>query len=45
MLGDHFAGPVFTAALELWVAARTDDALLEAVAPLEQLVGRETRTG
>ena len=42
MLGDHFAGPVFTAALELWVAARTDETLLEAVAPLEQLVGRET---
>jgi len=42
MLGDHFAGPVFTAALELWVAARTDEALLEAVAPLEQVVGRET---
>jgi AcrR family transcriptional regulator len=42
MLGEHFASPVFTAALELWVAARTDAALLEAVAPLEQRVGRET---
>jgi AcrR family transcriptional regulator len=42
MLGDHFASPVFTAALELWVAARTDPALLAAVAPLEQRVGRET---
>jgi AcrR family transcriptional regulator len=42
MLGEHFASPVFTAALELWVAARTDPALLEAVAPLEQRVGRET---
>ncbi len=42
MLGDHFASPVFTAALELWVAARTDAALLAAVAPLEQRVGRET---
>lgn len=41
MLGDHFASPVFTAALELWVAARTDEALLAAVAPLEQRVGRE----
>ena len=41
MLGDHFASPVFTAALELWVAARTDGALLAAVAPLEQRVGRE----
>ncbi|TIC89358.1 TetR family transcriptional regulator [Nocardioides sp. GY 10113] len=42
MLGDHFASPVFTAALELWVAARTDPALHDAVAPLEQRVGRET---
>ncbi|MCW2738445.1 TetR/AcrR family transcriptional regulator [Nocardioides sp.] len=42
MLGDHFASPVFTAALELWVAARTDEALLAAVSPLEQRVGRET---
>lgn len=42
MLGDHFASPVFTAALELWVAARTDAPLHEAVAPLEQRVGRET---
>ena len=41
MLGDHFTSPVFTAALELWVAARTDEALLVAVAPLEQRVGRE----
>ncbi|GAB6984594.1 TetR family transcriptional regulator [Nocardioides pyridinolyticus] len=42
MLADHFTGPVFSAALELWVAARTDAALLEAVAPLEQRIGRET---
>ena len=42
MLADHFTGPVFTAALELWVAARTDAALLAAVAPLEQKVGRDT---
>nr|WP_134740804.1 TetR/AcrR family transcriptional regulator [Nocardioides sp. 503] len=41
MLGDHFTSPVFTAALELWVAARTDKTLLDAVAPLEQRVGRE----
>ncbi|GAB3243444.1 TetR/AcrR family transcriptional regulator [Nocardioides dilutus] len=41
MLGDHFTSPVFTAALELWVAARTDETLLAAVAPLEQRVGRE----
>jgi len=42
MLGDHFASPVFNAALELWVAARTDENLLDAVGPLEQRVGRET---
>jgi len=42
MLGDHFTSPVFTAALELWVAARTDQTLLAAVAPLEQRIGRET---
>lgn len=42
MLGDHVTAPVFTAALELWVAARTDPTLLAAVAPLEQQIGRET---
>ena len=42
MLADHFTSPVFTAALELWVAARTDENLLAAVGPLEQRVGRET---
>ena len=42
MLADHFTGPVFTAALELWVAARSDETLLAAVSPLEQRVGRET---
>ncbi len=41
-LGDHFSSPVFTAALELWVAARTDETLLGAVGPLELRVGRET---
>ena len=41
MLGEHFSSPVFTAALELWVAARTDEVLLAAVGPLEQRVGRE----
>jgi len=41
VLGEHFTSPVFTAALELWVAARTDPTLMEAVAPLEQQVGRE----
>jgi len=42
VLGEHFTSPVFTAALELWVAARTDPTLMEAVAPLEQQVGRDT---
>ena len=42
MLADHFTSPVFTAALELWVAGRTDPALHEAIGPLEQRIGRET---
>ena len=41
MLDEHFTGPVFTAALELWVAARTDAQLHAAVAPLEQRIGRD----
>jgi AcrR family transcriptional regulator len=41
MLGDHVASPVFVAALELWVAARTDPELLAEVAPLEQKLGRD----
>jgi AcrR family transcriptional regulator len=42
MLDEHFTSPVFTAALELWVAARTDETLLAAVEPLERRVGRQT---
>lgn len=42
ILGAQFTGPVYFAALELWVAARTDPDLLKAVAPLERRVGRET---
>lgn len=41
MLADHVTSPVFTAALELWVAARTDEQLAAAVGPLEQHIGRE----
>ena len=41
LLSDHFTGAIFTAALELWVAARTDAQLLAAVGPLEQRIGRE----
>lgn len=42
ILSEHFTSPVFTAALELWVAARTDDELRASVAPLERRIGRET---
>lgn len=42
ILADHFTSDVFVAALELWVAARTDEALLVALAPLERVLGRET---
>ena len=38
----QFVSPVFFAALELWVAARTDAELRAAVGPLERRVGRET---
>ena len=41
MLATAFTGPLFTAALELWVAARTDAELREALVPLEARVGRE----
>ncbi|RKN17036.1 TetR/AcrR family transcriptional regulator [Micromonospora musae] len=36
-----FTGPLFVAALELWVAARTDPELRRALIPLEARVGRE----
>lgn len=42
VLADLFTGPLFAAAAELWMAARTDDALREAVADLETRVGRAT---
>ena len=42
ILADHFTAPIFTAALELWVAARTDPQLSEAVQRLEQKVGRQS---
>jgi AcrR family transcriptional regulator len=42
LLAEHFTGPLFTAALELWVAARSDAQLHAAVAPLEQRIGRDT---
>ncbi|UYM07170.1 TetR/AcrR family transcriptional regulator [Solicola gregarius] len=42
ILSEQFTSPVFLAALELWVAARTDETLRDAVGPLEQRIGRET---
>lgn len=42
LLAEHFVGPVFAAALHLWVAAATDVQLREVVAPLEARIGRET---
>lgn len=42
ILAAQFVSPVFFAALELWVAARTDAGLRESVGPLERRIGRET---
>jgi len=42
LVSTQFTSAVFFAALELWVAARSDKDLLEEVAPLERAVGRET---
>jgi AcrR family transcriptional regulator len=41
MLAAAFTGPLFVAALEVWVAARTDREMREALVPLEHRVGRE----
>jgi AcrR family transcriptional regulator len=41
MLAALFTGPLFVAALELWMAARTDAELRSALVPLEDRVGRE----
>ena len=42
ILSKQFTGPVFFAALELWVAARSDADLRETVGPLEDRIGRDT---
>ncbi|MCD0449175.1 TetR/AcrR family transcriptional regulator [Actinocorallia sp. API 0066] len=39
LLGEHFSGDLYAAALELWVAARGDAALHAAVVRLEQRIG------
>lgn len=38
---DFYVSPLFTAALELWVAARTDPELKQVVVDLESRLGRE----
>jgi AcrR family transcriptional regulator len=41
LLAVSFTGPLFVAALELWVAARTDPELRAALVPLEARMGRD----
>ncbi|GIJ52186.1 TetR family transcriptional regulator [Virgisporangium aliadipatigenens] len=41
LLAAAFTGPLYVAALELWVAARTDTDLRDALLPLEQRLGRD----
>lgn len=43
ILWSTFSGPLFTAALELWMAARTDPELAEALLPVEREIGRGAR--
>ncbi|MGA9873557.1 MAG: TetR/AcrR family transcriptional regulator [Rhodococcus sp. (in: high G+C Gram-positive bacteria)] len=45
VLSEAFSGPLFYAALELWVAARTDPALREAMLPLERRVSEAIMGG
>lgn len=41
LFASAFTGPLFVAALEVWVAARTDADLRDALVPIEARVGRE----
>jgi AcrR family transcriptional regulator len=41
MLAAAFTGPLYAAALEVWIAARTDAELRTALVPVEARVGRE----
>lgn len=43
LLWDRFNGPLFLAAMELWVAARTDPDLRAALLPHERKLGRQLR--
>lgn len=40
LVAETFGGPLFTAALELWIAARTDAELHAALIPFERVAGR-----
>jgi AcrR family transcriptional regulator len=40
LVAETFGGPLFTAALELWIAARTDPELHAALIPFERVAGR-----
>nr|WP_130346996.1 TetR/AcrR family transcriptional regulator [Herbihabitans rhizosphaerae] len=44
-LWEKLSGTLFTAALELWVAARTDDELRAAMEPMDRMLGRSTLAG
>jgi AcrR family transcriptional regulator len=41
LLADFSTGPLYMAALEVWVAARTDEVLRTALVPVEARLGRE----
>jgi AcrR family transcriptional regulator len=41
LMSTLFTGPLFAAAIEVWVAARTDATLREALVPVEARFGRE----
>lgn len=42
LIAEQCTSPAFFAALELWVAARTDEVLHRELAPLERRLGRDT---
>lgn len=44
ILFDLYSGPVFRAALQLWIAASADEALRAQIAPLEAALGRQAHS-
>jgi AcrR family transcriptional regulator len=44
VLWETFQGPLFTASLELWLAARNDHELLAALLPQERILGQTIRS-